>query len=386
MLEFRTQVAEQHAEQQAEKLYNQMMLAMRGGNYAEALDLADRILRSFQSTTHRGKAERWIPTLKKQADESLKKRVSYMFYAYFDDFIQRKLFERVRVDKDGRVIPPKPGKAVYLKSGQVFRGEPLALEGEEISLKGERATIKIPSRDVMDIRDIDLNTEGKLTHPPFSLLHAYVTDKKGGLGQDIAGMISKRLNIPEEKVWEIWEKRRETEICVVDGVPKKSWQYTKICTAYYGAGSWLRESVGGGATGRGTGSTGRASPRTAEEGSPGEAANRPTGTGRATGNTGGPTPRNAAGAANQKKFFMDDPWTSDDPEIFWKVNNLESKYNILKGFAAETFCKVLSVYGRRCATCGGLGCIRLMTGLSSESRVTCPTCRGKGYFRCIQYE
>lgn len=369
--EFRARVADQYADQQAEKLYNRMLLAMRGEDYNEALATADRIIRNFQSSEFRTKTDQWLPILQKRAKEDQKKRVCYMFYMYVDDFLQNKLYTKIRVDKDGRPLPPKPGKAVYCRGGRVFRGEPVSLGEDEIVLKNGDTTIKISNREVVAVRDIDLNTEGKLVYPPFSMMHSYVTDKKGGLGHDVAGAISRRLKIPEEKVWEIWDKRLATTIVYNGGIPRKTSRYSKICTACYGPGSWLREVAGSG--GRG----GRAS--SGNDLSPGDAANPPVAANQRTG-SGNSTTNN-----NNKKAF-NDPWTSDDPEIFWKVNSLESRFNILKAFAAETYFKVLSVYGRRCPTCGGLGYIRTLQGAGNESRRICPTCRGKGYFRRIQYE
>jgi hypothetical protein len=135
----------------------------------------------------------------------------------------------------------------------------------------------------------------------------------------------------------MWEGRFKQTAVLKDGVLTKTPVYTRLNKAFYDKGSWLR--------GEGTSRQGQQDEQ-----------------------------------AKLKEIF---PEYSDDPEVWWKVQNDESKLKILRAFAAESLFKVKELQGKACSECGGKGAIG-RTGRNDP--LVCYNCRGLKVHTIVVYQ
>jgi rubredoxin len=233
----------------------------------------------------------------------------------------------------------------------VIRGKFKSESADMIELQSDDLTIQIPRKDILTILDVDLSKGIRMADPTFGGLKAYVTDPSGGLGKDIVARISDTLKIDEAKVREIWESRFVQTGTYDSGDLKKTPIYTTLHEATFSKGGWLREGMS------------MADPTAGQPKVP-----RPR--------------RFAAGSNNQQNQQKLNPDFSDDPEVWWKIQVPETRFCVLKAFAAEKLFRVKEIRTKPCPECGGAGVLRVWGGVTDYA--VCPSCRGaKVIFRVI---
>lgn len=366
--EFRKELVLRYADQQAERVYLEIVRDINNEDYASALDKIELVKRNFPNSEYYTKVDGLVSNVEKKANISFQKKVIFMYYTLFNDLIQLKLGRKIRVDEKGRPVPSVPGKLITTKFGHFFRGELVSQDPAKTVIALGGTNYEIDAKDILSVQDIDLSKSFSTKTPTFAELKAYVTDKAGGLGKDIVTTIAQKLRVEEQRVTDVWEGRFNRTAKYVNGQMEKSPIYTSLHKAYYGKGAWLRDGV--------------------------QLLNAPNqGTSRNTGrNSGGNTSRNSGYGTNTARTDGDkpayvNPETSDDPEVWWGAQQSDVKLHTLRAMGAEKLFRIKEpVTGKPCPSCGAKGVIEIWDAFGTRRWERCPTCRGLCILPEIFYE
>lgn len=382
--DFYAQLVSDDAKQRALELYTRMVSAKNSGDFGTAFYLIDQLDRNFPNSDFRPRWESLRPVIEGGMKTEIVKRVIQMSYTMAVELLNKKFHAKVRVDDKNNIVPSIPGKQVTTRHGHIFRGTLDAGEdtspgaapaapvaggagaggagGDLVLLVGEtRVTIK--AKEIVSVQDVDLSSAAKEITPAYDDLKDYVTDtaRPDGLKMQMIAKISQTLREPETKVKEIFESRLAAEAIYDDGVYKKSPVYASLHDAHYGAGSWLRE-----------GSKPMPRPQNAQNN------NQPQ---RRTYN-------NRNGNNNNRQQPPDpqeDPNTTDDPAVWWKAQNNETQFGILRAMMAEKIFDAKDVTKVGCTHCRATGLIQIVGKGGNLENDRCPTCRGIGVLFKIIY-
>ncbi len=339
--DFRKELVVKHQEVQASKLYEQIVMDIHREEYGSALARCNKLISNYPNSERVTKVQSLMPEITDKSQVDVSKQVIFMYYHLLSPMIQDRMAKKIKIDGEGRSVPVIPGKQVTTRTGNIIRGEPhgseMAASGRVVKIRQGDLTIEIPEKEILTIQDIDLSRGVKMVPPTYEELKTYVTDAGGGLGGDMINRISMALGKTPAEVREMWEGRFKQTAVLKDGVLTKTPVYTRLNKAFYDKGSWLR--------GEGTSRQGQQDEQ-----------------------------------AKLKEIF---PEYSDDPEVWWKVQNDESKLKILRAFAAESLFKVKELQGKACSECGGKGAIG-RTGRNDP--LVCYNCRGLKVHTIVVYQ
>ncbi|MCZ7645056.1 MAG: hypothetical protein M5U26_07195 [Planctomycetota bacterium] len=366
--EFREELVVKYADQQAEKMYLQIMTDLRAGDNATALAKIQRLKDNFPNSEYYTKVDSLQTKVEADTQVDFQKQVIFMYYNLFNELVQERIAKRVRVDEKGRPVPSIPGKQVTTRQGHIFRGVLVSDDTEKLVLKQDELNVTIPAKDILTKQDVDLSKSARAVEPTFAELKQYVTDAQGGIGKELIAKISARLKVDEAKVRDAWGGRFNQTAEYKDGQLVKSKTYVTLHEAPYGKGSWLRDGV----------QAVQANPQGQGQGRNQGGRNQ----GGRNNNTGGQNGGSNLVAAEQEV----NPDDSDDPEIWWKGQSSNVKFNLLRGMAVEKLFKVKDIKGDRCSQCAGKGYVEIWDGYGSLSQYRCPTCRGLTALFRVFYE
>ncbi len=406
--DFRVELYQKHANQQAENLFNLMLLEMRGSDFFSALDHLQQLDRSFKNSDLKSRWDALRPQIEAGSKTEINKKVVFMSYRVASDLVQKKLFTKLRIDEKGNVVPSIPGKLVTTKQGNLFKGQLVGIGGgtegsgsepdeyekkegivyppkpatgtttagatakpanrDDVILKLGDTTITIAGKDVLSMIDIDLSIATKQADPTYDELKEYVTGSDG-LKAEMCRVISKVVKMPSADVQKIFDGRLAKEMHYEDGRVSYSNNYASFHDADYGISSWIRP--------------GAPKPmkyivyNNANQG----------GNGNKNGNNG----RNAFNNNNnnnQKLIQQQQEETAeetDDPAIWWKTQNMETKHKFLRALMAEKVFKMDHDTKVSCPTCANKGMVGMNVAGGNEGAQRCPTCRGSGVLYKIIY-
>lgn len=364
--EFREELVAKFADQQAEKLYLQIITSLNAGDNASALEKITRLKDNFPNSEYYTKVDSLQPKVEADSQTDFQKQVIFMYYHLFQELIQERLVKRTRVDDKGRPVPSIPGKQVTTRQGHIFRGQLVSDSAEKLTLRQGDMTIDIPGKDVMTKQDIDMSKSFREISPTFAELKQYVTDAQGGIGKDLIARVALRLHVDEAKVRDAWQGRFNQVAEYKDGQLEKSKVWTSLHEAPYGKGAWLRDGV---------------QPVQANQGQ-----GQGQGQGRRPGGRNQNQGNNAGGSNLVLEPEAVNPDDSDDPEIWWTGQSTQVKFNVLRALASEKIFRVKQVAGDRCSQCATKGYIETWDGFGSLKIYRCPTCRGLQYLFRVFYE
>lgn len=342
---FRLELVRKHADQQAEKLYYQILIVRNAEDYASAMDKIGLLKRSFPGTKYYTMVDGLFEDVSRGAATYLKRKVVLMYHTVFNDIINEQLASKVRLDRAGRPVPRVPGKQVTTKEGKIYRGRLGSISSSHIILHRDNTTYRINRKTVMSIQDADLSSCHHTRPKNFSELKRYIADVDGGIGKDILDRISMKLKTDRNRVRDAWAGRLERYVTVTeDGEERITPSPATLHKAYYGKGSWLREGV------------------------------RQV---KLPGQRGGRGPR---------KHFPIPPEWSDDPDLWWTSQPLNVRKQVLRALAAEQLFELIKpVNGLPCQECGGRGHVRSYGAVAGRNTVRCPVCRGLRMLTVISY-
>lgn len=335
-----------HAEQQAAELYSQLLNARHMGEFFRALEILDRLDRSFAYSDMKSRWESMRVDIEAGKNAELRKQVVLMSYPLMSELIKKRMSRKVKIDVKGNLVPSIPGKMVTTRQGQIFKGVIVSTDPTEIVLKEGTTTTRISKKDVMMESDVDLSKAAREIYSDFAALKSYVTDltRPDGLKMEMIKRISQVLKAKENEVKEILNNRLEVERVVSDGEVKiTNLSYASDHEVDYGDSSWLREG----------------------------ARFIPLGGPQLRGGSSSPTPRGGPKAQQNNE----DPENSDDPEVWWKFQRFETRLNLLQAIAAEKVFAVVHVRKTLCKNCEG-GIITAIPVNGETNRKRCPKCRG----------
>lgn len=363
--EFREQLIQEDARSQVQTLYQRLLTAKNGGDWASAFYLMDQLDRNFPNSDYKSRWDMLRPQVEAGMKSELNKRVIQMAYTIASDLIQQKLFKKVRVDEKGNVVPSIPGKQITTRHGHVFMGtlESGDLGGEMVVKVGDVRTT-IAAKDIVSVKDIDLSKAAKEINPAFDDLKDWITDlsRPDGLKMQMIAKISQLVKEPETKIKEIFDTRLAVEATYKDGVYKKTDVYVSLHDASYGKGSWVRE-----------GSKIAPLPQNTQQN---RARRYRTQQQLAQGNL---------NALNQQDDPDENPDLTDEPAVWWKFQNTETQLGVLRAMAGEKVFAAKDVVKNPCYNCRGAGQITVMGGGGNNESARCPLCRGMGVLFKIVY-
>ena len=411
--DFRVELYQKHANQQAENLFNLMLLEMRGNDYFSALDHLQQLDRSFKNSDLKSRWDALRPQIEAGSKTEINKKVVFMSYRVASDLVQKKLFTKLRIDEKGNVVPSIPGKLVTTKQGNLFKGQLVGVGGspdgsgsepdeyekkegivyppkpatgattpagtaagaktanrDDVVLKLGDTTITIAGKDVLSMIDIDLSVASKQADPSYDELKEYVTGSDG-LKAEMCRNISKVVKMPSADVQKIFDGRLAKDMHYEDGRVSYSNNYASFHDADYGIASWIRP--GAPKPMKYIVYTNNSNPQ-------GSSANRYGNNGR-NGN-------NNNNNNNQKQTALQQEETAeetDDPAIWWKTQTMETKLKFLRAVMAEKVFKLDHETKVSCPTCANKGMVGMNVAGGNEGAQRCPTCRGSGVLYKIIY-
>lgn len=352
--DFRVELVRKHSEKLAEKLYLQILVDLNAGDHASALDKILRLKRNFPNSEYYTRVDGIQAEVEKGAETDFVKKVIFMYYTTFNNMVDKALSKQIKVDQKGRPVPSRPGKQVTTLNGRIFRGE-LVSDGEDkVVLKQGDVTLEIDGKEILAKQDIELSKSFRTIGPNFGELKAYVTNPDG-IGKDILKYIATYLKADMNRVRDAWEGRFVSTATYKNGEYIKTPTYATLHRAFYGKGSWLRDGV--------------------------TQAQNPQGSG---GGRRGSRNQGRRGQGQQREVV--NPEISDDPEVWWKIQKHETKYQVLRALGSEKIFRVKQVSGKLCSECGGEGFKKVFDAFGSMSFVRCPKCRGLKMLFQIYYE
>jgi hypothetical protein len=367
--EFRRDMVRNQTEQEALLLYYRILGAKRSGDYADALDALDALHRCFPNSELKTRIEPLRMELEAANEEDKVRRVVSMAYPVADQLIRRKVTTRVKVDDKGRALPTVPGKAVTTKKGDVFLGEMVSSDASGITLKNGNNQITILPEEILKIRDTDFSAGGQEADPDLDDLRAWVTDLRSpnGLKMQMLRRLSELTNLPLERVRQIFDARLTAASVYENGSTRKTVSYATAHDARYGVASWLREGS----------KIGPINPEDDPENQKDKSATKSGYVG--IGNF-KPAPSNDEEIAQTCK--------SDEPTVWWGVQNIETRFIYTKSLAGEKVFARMDVQKPACRYCGGRGYVRVYRTGSASSKARddgiksiekrCEACKGMG--------
>ncbi len=406
--DFRAELYQKNANQQAQNLFDNMLLEMRSGDCLSALDHLQQLDRSFKNSDLKSRWDALRPAIEAGSKTEINKKIVQMSYRLAMDLVQKKLMTKLRTDDKGNIVPSIPGKLVTTKQGMSFKGQLVgvggdAMEGsgsapdeyevkagivppakmanpatpktgaDDVILKLNDTTITIAGKDVLSMIDIDLSVATKSAEPTYDDLKEYVTGTDG-LKAEMAKNISKVVKMPTADVVKIFDGRLARDARYESGNLEFTKNYASFHDADYGVASWLRPGApkpmkyiqyqnGGNATGRN--------------------GNNNSNGGRNNRNGG----RNQQQTQQQQQAQKEEETAeeTDDPAIWWKAQTENIKLKYLRALMAEKVFKIQSESKVSCPTCANKGMIGQTVAGGNEGAQRCPTCRGSGVLYKIIY-
>lgn len=412
--DFRQELYVKNANQQAQNLFDMMLLEMRGGDYFSALDHLQQLDRSFKNSDLKSRWDALRPQIEAGSKTEINKKIVQMSYRIAQDLVYKKLVTRLRTDEKGNIVPSIPGKLVTTKKGMTFKGQLVgvggnALEGnsaeadpyevkegiaksgpaaapavaktgspDDVILKLNDTTITIAGKDVLSMIDIDLSVAAYQAYPNYDELKEYVAGADG-LKAEMCRKISQVVKIPATDVQKIFDNRLAREARYEDGKLDFTNNYATFHDAEYGTASWFRP--GAPKPMKYIVYQNNANPN-------GSSANRygQNGTnngGNGSNRNGNNNNRNQRNPNSQKE--EESAEETDDPAIWWKSQTENTKFKFLKALMAEKVFKIDHDTKISCPTCGNKGMIGQTVAGGNEGAQRCPTCRGSGVLYKIIY-
>jgi hypothetical protein len=399
-------------EEEGDKLYGQLMRDFRAQDFWAAKDDADKFLRQFPNHTNRTRVEGMSQDIEKGMQVQLEQKVVQMCYVVSGTLLEKRCYSKIKVDLKGNKVPSIPGKQVITKAGDNFIGEIVvpdsannqgddkAPDQSQNGQNGQKSpaerveatnvtapdangdivmkifdsrlnqmsntTLTIRAADVMTVQDIDLAVGAKEVTPSFDELKTYVTDLSSddGLKKQMIVYIAKLLkNVPEDHIREIFDKRLEkTATYEGHGRVQISKNWAVMHDAFYGKGSWLRDGA-------------KPLPSPFSQLQP-----------RVNGlNWWQRVNNQVQQQQNQVNLQDSTPEMTDDPEIWWKFQDLPTHVAILKAIMAEKLFSAEPPISVPCKQCNHKGTISVQ-GPDGYIDIRCPACRGLGEFYKIRYK
>ncbi len=405
--DFRQDLVKRHANKQSEDLFNRMLKEVRAEEYIAALDTIATLDRSYPNSDLHSRWDNLRRMIEEKSKFEINKIIVTLSYRVALELLEKKFGTKVPIDDKGYPIDAIPGKQVTVRNGQVFRGILVAIGDREIdntgstdqyeidqginkqattktgtskgtnmddiTLKIGDSTIKIAGKEILSITDINLATSNKYAIPSYEQLKDFVTNLNdpNGLKMQMCLRLSKVVKISDKEVKKIFDGRLE-KIGTFDGEGLKMQQksYAAVNTAFWGAASWTRPGS-----------------KPAKYIKIEDMTNQRN-TLRSQRQQYGPN-RNGQGGRNQQGQQQAEPEESaeetDDPAIWWKYQDNETKFGLLKAMMAEKVFKTYNVTNKPCPNCGATGKIKMQTpgGLDFDQR--CPLCRGISVLYRIDY-
>jgi len=324
-------------------LAEQIWSDIRADRLAEALQKIKRLRELDPNSPDLTTLEVQVPAIERELQKDIRRRVVASYYLKMEELIRERVYNRV---PDG---PEIPGVVVTTRDGKSFKGV-LKTEGEEyVEVDVDGRLVRVEKSIVSSVSQTNLNP--KRRDPTFAESKQYVQDTSGGLTADIVKALEeeyKKYGLTQEQIQNYWKDRLTDVVTYTKGGAERIPPAYILHEANYGKASWLREGAQIVAP-------------------PPQGGTRP----------GGGTP------GRRQRI-------ETDPEVWWKQQPPEVRYQALVAFAAEALCKVDKVASTPCNHCGGKGYIEsfgLGTGIKVQENTTkiCPTCRGTGTFTSIRY-
>ena len=367
--EFRRDIVRNQTEQEALLLYYRILGAKRSGDYADALDALDALHRCFPNSELKTRIDPLRLELEAANEEDKVRRVVSMSYAVADQLIRRRVTTRVKIDAKGNVLPTVPGKVVTTKKGDVFLGTVKSNDESGLTLKNGNNEITIAPDQILKVRDADIADGGREADPALDDLKAWVADTRSpsGLKMQMLQRLAELTNLHLERVRQIFDARLTASTVYENGSTRKTVSYASAHDTHYGIASWLREGAKIG---------------------PINPADDP-----AAQKDKSPTKSGYVGVGNFTPPPSSDEETikltrSDDPLVWWSVQNIESRFWFVKSFAGEKVFAGMDVQKPACKFCGGRGYLPIVStgggGGKASTKDTgvferrCEDCKGLG--------
>ncbi len=352
--EMRQQLKTENEREQAMKIYLRMLQSMRGGDFLTALKTLESLDRNFPYTEIRSRWDTLRLEIEAGAHTQLCSKIVPLCYRVARQMIQRKFYQRYKVDEDGNVVPCVPGKQVTTNAGHTFRGTVISYNGpgSDMKLKTEETTLTIRGKDIATVQDVDLSVGVAENTLNFEDMKKYICDltSHDGLKRQMIAHVTRHMETKEERVAAIFEARLKRDAYYADGKMTKTPCFAYSNDASYGLGNWLREGT-----------------RFVRYQKP-------------------PAAKNALAGDPREKAPVD-PTTVDDPEEWWKLMPVDERLGILYAIAAEKLFHVTTVHEEECPTCEGHAVMRAEDEDGETVKETrCPQCHGVGKFFRISYE
>jgi hypothetical protein len=354
--EMRQQLKTENEREQAMKLYLRMLQSMRGEDFITALKTLESLDRNFPYTEIRSRWDTLRTEIEAGAHTQLCRKIVPLCYRVMRQTIQRKFYQRYKVDDDGNVVPCVPGKQVTTNAGHIFRGTLVSGggPGNDLKLKTDEMTLTIRGKDIATVQDVDLSIGVAESTLGFEDMKRFICDLKSrdGLKQQMIAHVTRHMEVKESRVAAIFDRRREREGVYADGKMTKSPCYASQQDASYGLGSWLRDGARF-------------------------------------------VPYHKAAALMREPLQPRDPrekasadhTTVDDPEEWWKLMPVNDRLEILYAIAAEKVFHVTTLHQDECPTCAGEAVLNSEAEEGQTAKETrCPQCHGVGKFFRVSYE
>ena len=349
--DFRQELLTQYHEDQARKLYEQIVMAIHREQYRSAKKRCEKYLQRYPSGEGRTKVEKLMIEVTLKSEGEVAGQVIGMYYDLMPKLIAARMAKKIKVDEKGLPVPAIPGKQIETRTGNIVRG--LLRTGENpnsVYVQRGHQTIEIPRNNILVMKDVDISKGVKMVLPPFTQLKDYVTDREGGLGGDLAVRIADALGIPATEVRNAWQNRFAQSVVLKDAVLEKSPVHFQTKRAYYHTGSWLRPDS-------------KAKPVTIAEDQRLSNLER----------------------KQVEKLLKELPGFSSDPDIWWEVQSHNTQFAILCALAAEHLCQVKEIQRQVCPECAGRGHAFVQTS-RKPIKVICNSCRGAKELVVVIYE
>jgi hypothetical protein len=358
----RREVVRNETEEQAMGLYLQLLSQQRGGDFFGALDTLDTLKRCFPNSELKSRWEPLRVDLESAKEDEQARRIVSMSYAVADHLIRRKVTTHIQVDEKGNPVPARPGKVVITQQGDVLKGvlDPTtAVSADMLVLKDGEHTISIAKKDILKIRDEDLSIGVREADPALEDLQAWVRDVRGpdGLKMTMINRLAELTGLPSSRVKQLFDARLVVGSVYENGAMKRSVSYAAPHDVKYGIASWLREGA-------------KVAPLPEWEQNELSAKTRDK----------GPTHNGYVGefkpAAPGSDVEAQKISKSDDPAIWWSVQNIETRFSYVKSFAAEKVFVVTDVQKPACKYCGGRGFVQIIDSSTEKREMRCLCCKG----------
>jgi hypothetical protein len=275
------------------------------------------------------------------------------------DLIRDEISRRVKIDAKGNVVPSIPGKLVTTKHGDIFRGTLISSDDSGLTILEGNMTLTIDHKDILAIKDVDLSVGVREAPLSFDDVKEFITDTRrtDGLKMRMLANVAKRLKVSVKEVADLFDTRTVANGKYNGDHVVSDPKFSSFHDATYDKGSWLRDGA------------------------------KPLPLIPDSGDVRTLHPRNSRGGAyGPLAKPVEDPELSDDPNIWWANQSTETKFNILRAFAAEKVFKAKDVIEQRCTDCGGAGTVTVSGPGGHPVTYRCPRCRGVKVLYKILYE